>query len=72
MCFVYPRHGDWRSRLVDDDYVTNFSIIKDCVYKIVRRLGETEMNPLVCEIKNTNKILTPCFLCQTLRSPNLC
>ena len=70
MCLVNPRHSDRCSRLVDDDCVRGLS--EDRGYEIVRRLGETTTNPLVCEITNANKILTPCASGQTLRSPNRC
>ena len=60
-----PRHGDWSSRLVDDDCGGGFS--EDVSYEIVHFLRETAMNRLVCEITNKQKF----YFISALSNPSL-
>ena len=62
-----PRHGDWSSRLVDDDCGRGFS--EDISYEIVHFLRETAMNQLVREITNIN--LKKNYFISALSNPSL-
>ena len=61
-----PGHGDWSSRLIDDDCGRGFS--EDVSYEIVHFLRETAMNRLVCEITNIKKNI---YFISALSNPSL-